>query len=129
MITGPNAGRFALSNTSTTFRQNPASPDRRQPYREYTIIYHQALFAAQAFASFSNANLVNVIQSGGDNFAINYGSGAIGPEVIANRLGVGPMGNKDSVDLKFEEFFLSAWSVGDPAMVVDCPANATNAIR
>ena len=128
VITGPNAGRFALSNTSTTFRQNPASPDRRQPYREYTIIYHQAFFAAQAFASFSNNNLINVIQSGGDNFAINYGSGAIGPEVIANRLGVGPMGNKDSVDLKFEEFFLSAWSVGDPAMVVDCPANATNAI-
>jgi hypothetical protein len=128
VITGPNAGRFALSNTSTTFRQNPASPDRRQPYREYTIIYHQAYFAAQAFASFSNNNLINVIQSGGDNFAINYGSGAIGPEVIANRLGVGPMGNKDSVDLKFEEFFLSAWSVGDPAMVVDCPANATNAI-
>jgi hypothetical protein len=128
VITGPNAGRFALSNTSTTFRENPASPDRRQPYREYTIIYHQAFFAAQAFASFSNNNLINVIQSGGDNFAINYGSGAIGPEVIANRLGVGPMGNKDSVDLKFEEFFLSAWAVGDPAMVVDCPANATNAI-
>jgi hypothetical protein len=128
VITGPNAARSALSNTSTTFRNIPASPDRRQPYREYTIIYHQALFAAQAFAAFSNDNLINVIQSGGDNFAINYGSGAIGPEIIANRLGVGPMGNKDAVDLKFEEFFLSAWSVGDPAMVVDCPANATNAI-
>jgi len=128
VITGPNAARFALSNTSPTFRQIPASPDRRQPYREYTIIYHQAFFAAQAFAAFSNANFVNVIQSGADNFAINYGSAAIGPEIIANRLGVGPMGNKDSVDLKFEEFFLSAWSVGDPAMVVDHPANATNAI-
>lgn len=128
VITGPNAGRFALSNTSPTFRNVPASPDRRQPYREYTIIYHQAFNAAQAFAAFSNSNLINVIQAGADNFAINYGSGAIGPEVIANRLGVGPMGNKDSVDLKFEEFFLSAWAVGDPAMVVDCPANATNAI-
>src|SRR5262249_25574466 len=28
------------------------------------------------------------------------------------------------VDLKYEEFFLSAWAVGDPAMVVDVPANA-----
>jgi hypothetical protein len=128
VITGPNAARFALSNTSTTFRQIPASPDRRQPYREYTIIYHQAFFAAQAFAAFSNSNLVNVIQAGADNFAINYGAAAIAPEVVANRLGVGPMGNKDAVDLKFEEFFLSAWSVGDPAMVVDHPANATNAI-
>src|SRR3989440_5824606 len=35
------------------------------------------------------------------------------------------MGNKDAVDLKFEEFFLSAWAVGDPAMVVDLPANAS----
>jgi hypothetical protein len=128
VITGPNANRFALSNTSPSFRNIPASPDRRQPFREYTIIYHQAFFAAQAFAAFSNANLVNVIESGADNFAINYGSAAIAPEVVANRLGVGPMGNKDSVDLKFEEFFLSAWSVGDPAMVVDHPANATNAI-
>jgi len=128
VITGPNAARFALSNTSPTFREIPASPDRRQPYREYTIIYHQAFFAAQAFGAFYNANLHNAILAGADNFAINYGSGAIGPEVIANRLGVGPMGNKDSVDLKFEEFFLSAWAVGDPAMVVDQPANATNAI-
>ena len=32
------------------------------------------------------------------------------------------MGNADAVDLKFEEFFLSSWAVGDPAMVVDVPA-------
>src|SRR5262249_18448455 len=37
VITGPNAGRFSYSNTSPTFRTNPASPDRRQPYREFTI--------------------------------------------------------------------------------------------
>jgi hypothetical protein len=128
VITGPNAGRFSYANTSPTFRENPASPDRRQPYREYTIIYHQAFFATQSFASFANANLVNVIQPGADNFAINYGSAAIGPEIVANRLGVGPMGNRDAVDLKFEEFFLSAWAVGDPAMVVDHPANASNAM-
>ena len=29
------------------------------------------------------------------------------------------------VDCKFEEFFLSAWSVGDPAMLVDRPANSS----
>jgi len=52
-------------------------------------------------------------------FAINYGTGGIGAEVYANRIGVGPMG--PCVDCKFEEFFLSAWSVGDPAMLVDRP--------
>jgi hypothetical protein len=29
----------------------------------------------------------------------------------------------ECADCKFEEFFLSAWSVGDPAMLVDRPAN------
>jgi hypothetical protein len=126
VITGPDAGRFSYSNTSPTFRTNPASPDRRQPYREFTIIYHQAFFATQAFAQWANDNLATVMQAGGDNFAINYGSAAIGPEIVANRLGVGPMGNADAVDLKFEEFFLSSWAVSDPAMVVDVPANAPN---
>jgi hypothetical protein len=63
----------------------------------------------------------------GEGFAINYGCAGIGSEVMANRLGVGPMGNPDAVDLKFEEFFLSSWACGDPAMVVDVPANAPNA--
>ena len=63
---------------------------------------------------------------GGDFFAINYGCAGIGAEILANRLGVGPMGRKDAVDLKFEEFFLSSWSCGDPAIVVDMPANTPN---
>ena len=50
----------------------------------------------------------------------------IGSEILASRLGVGPMGNPDAVELKYEEFFLSSWSVGDPAMVVDVPANTRN---
>ncbi len=128
VITGPNAGRFSYSNTSPTFRTNPASPDRRQPYREFTIIYHQATFTTQAFAQWANPNLQNAMSAGGDSFAINYGAAAIGPEIVANRLGVGPMGNVDAVDLKFEEFFLSSWAVGDPAMVVDVPANTPNNI-
>ena len=32
----------------------------------------------------------------------------------------------DCVTCKYEEFFLSSWTVGDPAMVVDVPANATD---
>ena len=41
---------------------------------------------------------------------------------VANRFRVGPM--HDCAECKFEEFFLSSWAVGDPAMVVDVPANA-----
>ncbi len=31
--------------------------------------------------------------------------------------------NGDGVDLLFEEFFLSSWAIGDPAVLVDIPAN------
>ena len=45
------------------------------------------------------------------------------PEVWANRIKVGPM--HDCATCRFEEFFLSSWAVGDPAMVVDIPANGS----
>ena len=45
------------------------------------------------------------VVAGRDDFAINYGTGGIGAEIYANRIGVGPMGN--CVDCKYEEFFLS----------------------
>ncbi|HWC77413.1 MAG TPA: hypothetical protein VG778_08120, partial [Blastocatellia bacterium] len=128
IITGPNADRFPYSNVSPSFRENSATPDRRQPYREFTISYHNNFNVVQAFQQFGSLELSNMLANGQDNFGINYGMGGIGAEILANRLGVGPMGNADAVDLKFEEFFLSSWSVGDPAMVVDVPANAPNQV-
>jgi hypothetical protein len=147
MITGPKAGRFpgttGVNNPEPNcdagaavppagidplFCKNPAAPDRKQPYREFTIIYHGALGAvvSQAFPILANgSDTFAMAQAGQDAFAINYGTGGIGAEIYANRIGVGHMGN--CVDCKFEEFFLSAWSVGDPAMLVDRPAN-TNAV-
>jgi hypothetical protein len=148
IITGPNAGRFpgttgpnnpeppcnaennpALNPNNAKvdplFCTNPASPDRKQPYREITTIYHGALIpvVSQAFPVFTDPSTSSTVQAGDDAFAINYGTGGIAAEVYANRVGVGPMG--DCVDCKFEEFFLSAWSVADPAMLVDTPANAS----
>jgi hypothetical protein len=145
IITGPNAGRFegttgpnnpeppcnAENNPNLpsavidpNFCVNPASPDRKQPYREITTIYHGGLIPVvnQAFPVFTDATMAPVVEAGDDAFAINYGSGGIAAEVYANRIGVGPMG--DCIDCKFEEFFLSAWSVADPAMLVDKPANS-----
>ena len=128
IITGPNADRFGYDLESPSFFSNPVLPDRRQPYREYTIIYHQATSPVQAFPQSSNKNTQSTFGAGNDNFAINYGAAGIGSEILANRMGVGPMGNADAVDLKYEEFFLSSWAVGDPAMVVDVPANAQNQV-
>jgi hypothetical protein len=122
IITGPDHGRFPQN-----FPPVAASPDRKQPFREFTIHYHEMTDATQAFTDFyppsskSGTDLSEMLAPGKDNFAINYGTGGIGAEILANRFKVGPMAN--CVECKFEEFFLSAWSVGDPAMVVDVPAN------
>jgi hypothetical protein len=125
VITGPNAGRFPYTENGPDFRANPALPDRRQPFREFAIHYHDDLAVTQAFTQFTSpSDLQRVLQAGQDMFAINYGIAGIGPEVLANRLKVGPMYN--CATCKFEEFFLSSWTVGDPAMVVDFPANAVS---
>ena len=126
IIAGPDGGAFPFSENGPGFAQNPTYPGRREPFREFTIMYHETFGTVQAFKEFYAPQLSDVMGAGTDNFAINYGSAGIGAEVLASRLGVGPMGGKESVDLKFEEFFLSSWACGDPAMVVDVPANAPN---
>jgi hypothetical protein len=121
IITGPNAGRFPDSQSGPEFNPISPEPNRREPFREFTIHYHEVTSAVQAFADFYNTDMTSVLAPGKDNFAINYGTGAIGAEILANRVGVGPMWNCE--DCKFEEFFLASWAVGDPAMVVNVPAN------
>ena len=113
IIAGPFAERYP---------PNPVYPDRDQPFREFTIIYHDEIGAIQAFPQFEDPVLSHTLHSVRDAFAINYGTGGVGAEILANRLGVGPMA--DCTECKYEEFFLSSWTVGDPAMVVDVPANA-----
>ena len=126
IITGPGRGRFPAG----TYRPNPVEPDRNQPFREFTTVYHDEIFAVQAFRQFDEEingqpnPLAFTLHSVRDAFAINYGTGGIGAEIIANRLGVGPMGK--CVECLFEEFFLSSWAIGDPAQIVDIPANTPN---
>jgi hypothetical protein len=127
VITGPGRGEFL--GDAPTFAPVAASPDRRQPYREITIVYHEVGdVAVQAFDSYRNPGgsgvtpetiLAQVIANGDDGFAINYGVAGIVNEILANRFEVGPM--QTCAECKFEEFFLSSWAVGDPAMVLDTP--------
>jgi hypothetical protein len=94
----------------------------QQPFREFTIIFHDEVKSVQAFEDwFEDPAYEHTLHSVRDSFAINYGTDGAGAEVIANRLGVGPMW--DCVECKYEEFFLTSWAVGDPATVVDVPAN------
>jgi hypothetical protein len=120
VITGPNKGRFPTG----TFRPNATEPDRDRPFREFTVIYHDEIQDIQAFPQFRDATLKHTLHSVEDKFAINYGVAGVGAEILANRLGVGPMW--DCTECKFEEFFLSSWTIGDPAQIVDKPANTTD---
>jgi hypothetical protein len=99
---------------------NPIYPNRGKAFREFTIAFHDEVKIVQAFPAWFE-QLKFTLGAVKDGFAVNYGTGGIGSEIIGNRLGVGPM--KDCVECKYEEFFLTSWTVGDPAMIVDIPAN------
>ncbi|MBC3909716.1 cupredoxin domain-containing protein [Undibacterium umbellatum] len=116
IITGPNHGPFTVSGA-----RNPSYPNPESPYREVTVMYHDSFSLVQAFPQLADPH--NVLSGANDAFSINYGSAGISAEILANRLKVGP--TADCPECKFEEFFLSSWAGGDPAMVVDNPANLT----
>ncbi|HEU4770174.1 MAG TPA: hypothetical protein VFS77_22595, partial [Pyrinomonadaceae bacterium] len=120
IITGPNKGRFPAG----TYRPNATEPDRDRPFREFTVVYHDEARSIQSFPQFRDPILSHTLASVSDKFAINYGMAGAGAEILANRLGVGPMFN--CTECKYEEFFLSSWTVGDPAQIVDKPANTTS---
>jgi len=139
IITGPKHGRFNCADCKDgncqncpDLRDNPSYPSQTEPYREFAIHYHDDFVSTQAFEQFRKHDdtdkddaLTYTLQGSRDFFAINYGMAGIGPEIWSNRIGVGPM--HQCATCRFEEFFLSAWSVGDPAMVVDSPANSVAA--
>jgi manganese oxidase len=122
IITGLNAGRFPAG----TYNNTPVNPDRLQPFREFSVIFHDEVGAFQAFHEFRDTVTKFTLQGVKDGFAINYGTGGIGAEILANRLGVGPVWQ--CTECKYEEFFLTSWALGDPAMVVDIPANSPDAL-
>jgi len=132
IITGPGRANFPAGTyppnptlePNATVPQAPGLPlrPREEPFREFSVIFHDEIFAIQAFPGFYNDPVFTHTLNGvKDGFAINYGTGGVGSEILANRLGVGPVFACN--DCKFEEFFLSSWPLGDPSMVVDVPAN------
>ena len=131
VITGGGpSGKFDPSTypLESVGKVNPSIPTRLEPFREYTVVFHDEMAVSNAFPLWyaptvnGVANpLAHTLHAVGDVFQVNYGSGGVGSEVIANRLGVGPM--HDCLDCVYEEFFLTSSAVGDPAMLVDIPAN------
>ncbi|HEX2077474.1 MAG TPA: hypothetical protein VHG08_07180 [Longimicrobium sp.] len=126
IITGPDRGNFAATaypNPNVQVYNHITADSRLKPFREFTVIFHDEAGLVQAFDSiFDSDRFEYTLHGGRDAFAVNYGTGGIGAEILANRFRLGPMANCN--ECKFEEFFLSSWVVGDPAMVVDTPAAA-----
>ena len=124
---GPYAGKIGHFPTETYpleeagFR-NPTVPNRLEPFREFTVAFHDEVATSQAFPGFfDDPVLSHTLHGVRDAFMINYSSGGIGSEIIASRLRVGP--SHDCINCAYEEFFLTAFTVGDVGMLVDVPAN------
>lgn len=125
LVMGPNPdGSFPPSTypLEAIGKRNPALPNRLEPFRDFAVAYHDQSAVTQAFPVYwADSVFGHVLDPTRDAFMVNYGAGGIGAEVIANRLGVGPM--HDCLSCAYEEFFLSSHTAGDIAMLVDVPAN------
>jgi hypothetical protein len=125
VIAGPNAdGTFPASTypLESAGKRNPVYPNRLEPYRSFASIFHDEQTNTQAWPQwYLDPVLLYTLAGVRDGFMINAGSGGIGSEIIANRLHTGPM--HDCVDCAYEEFFLASQTVGDPALLVNFPAN------
>ncbi|MBM7455969.1 hypothetical protein HNR62_001848 [Oceanisphaera litoralis] len=125
VVMGPNADGSFPPDTyplESIGKRNPALPNRLEPFRDFSAAFQDEVAVAQAFPGYwEDPVFGHVLEPARDAFMINYGSGGLGAEILANRLGVGPM--HDCMSCAYEEFFLSAHTVGDVAMLVDVPAN------
>lgn len=92
-----------------------------EPFREFTVIFHDEITAVQAFAQLDDEG--DPISALRDGMGINYGAAGLGAMVLANRKGIGPA--KDCAECKLEEFFLTSWAMGDPALVLERDENNT----
>jgi hypothetical protein len=103
-------------------KNNPVLPNRLEPFREFSSIFHDEQTNSQVFPNWYNDPVLGYTLAGvKDQFMINTGSGGIGSEIISNRLHTGPM--HDCAGCAYEEFFLASQTVGDPAGLVNFPAN------
>lgn len=90
-------------------------------FREFTVVFHDEIKAVQAFDRLQTDTMLKSVQ---DAFAINYGASGLGAMLLANRAGEGPAAN--CTECRFEDFFLTSWANGDPALLEEYPADPAN---
>lgn len=102
-----------------------ANENCQMNFREFSVFFHDELktFYTKNFEEldqFGEGQLAGVR----DGFGINYGASGMGAMLLANRKGIGPA--RDCIECLYEEFFLTSWANGDPALLEsysDDPSN------
>ena len=97
-------------------------PDFRA-FREFTVFFHDELKTYYT-RNFDDLKRFGQLAGVRDGFAINYGSSGMGALLLANRKGIGPAAA--CMECLYEEFFLTSWANGDPALLEwfdDDPSN------
>lgn len=92
-------------------------------FREFSVFFHDELKTFYA-RNFEELGMFDQLAGVRDGFAINYGASGMGTMLLANRKRIGPAA--DCVECLYEEFFLTSWANGDPALLEhfgDDPSN------
>ena len=87
-----------------------------QSFREFTVILHDEVHAEQAFAELADES--NPLHYLKDGMGINYGVSSMGSLLVSAQpqRGVGVVAK--CPECRAEEFFLSSWANGDPALIL-----------
>lgn len=96
---------------------NTADGQRCEPaFREFTVILHDEVHAVQAFPELEDES--NPLHYVKDGMGVNYGVAGMGSLAYAAKpqRGVGPAAK--CAECRAEEFFLSSWASGDPALIL-----------
>jgi hypothetical protein len=93
------------------------------PFREFSVFFHDELKSFYT-RNFDELAMFGQLAGVRDGFAINYGASGMGGALLANRKGIGPAA--DCVECLYEEFFLSSWANGDPALLEGFPDDPSN---
>ncbi|NUJ79183.1 hypothetical protein HUN39_03890 [Methylocystis sp. FS] len=119
--------RLAHSDLNAIVREPAKDRGRFSAFREFTVVLHDEMktYYAEAYRMLGGAD-AQFKQLAGvrDGFGVNYGSGGMGPMLIANRKKMGPAA--DCVECLYEEFFLQSWANGDPALLEQFPDDPSN---
>ncbi|MFD1794532.1 hypothetical protein FQV27_07410 [Paracoccus aurantiacus] len=113
----------ALGDAGAPAAQQPTQEPDTRAFREFSVFFHDELktFYTRNFAELGSFGQLAGVR---DGFAINYGASGMGTLLLANRKGIGPAAS--CMECLYEEFFLTSWANGDPALLEVFDADPSN---